>query len=95
MISSDIFEYPHEFLRGAYFSAGVSLSGADASNDRLGFGIIKMSEVPSQKIVDIMHGGYCNMQSIIQRLGPKGSPLEKSLGQPHHSLRDWKYGHTG
>ena len=94
MTSSGIIEYSHQFLRGADFRAGIPASGTDASNDGPGFGIVEMSEVPGQKIIDTVHGGYSNMQSIIQSLGREGFPLEKRLGQSRHGLRDRKYGHT-
>lgn len=88
MTSSGIIEYSHQFLRGADFRAGIPARGADASNDGLGFGIVEMSEVPGQKIIDTMHSGYGNVQSIIQSLGRKGFSFKKHLGQSRHGLCD-------
>jgi len=65
MISSDIVEYSHKFLRGADFGAGIPVHGADTANDRFGFSIVKMPTVPGQEIIDTMDSRYGNVKGVI------------------------------
>jgi hypothetical protein len=65
MISSDIVEYSHEFLRGADFGAGIPVYGADAAHDRFGFSIRKMPTVPGQEVIDTMDGRYGNVKGVV------------------------------
>ena len=71
------------------------MCGTNFSNEGFGLGIVKMAKIPGQKIIDTMHSGYRNVQSVIQSLGRKGSLPEKCHGQFHHGLRHWKYEHIG
>jgi hypothetical protein len=65
MISSDIVEYSHKFLRGTDFGAGIPVYGANAANNGFGFSIIKMPTVPDQEIIDTMDSRYGNMKGVI------------------------------
>jgi hypothetical protein len=65
MISSDIVEYSHKFLRGADFGAGIPVYGANAANNGFGFRIIKMPTVPGQEIIDTMDSRYGNVKGVI------------------------------
>lgn len=94
MIASDIVEYSHKFLWGAYFRTGITVYGSDVSNAGFGFGIVMMSEVPGQEIIDTMHSGYGNVKGIVQRFGRQGFLLEKRFGQRHYGLCDWQDGKT-
>ena len=69
--------------------------GANASHDRFGFGIVEMPTVPSQKIVDTMHGGYGKMKSIVQGFGRKCPSLKKRIRQLNYDLGNRQYGNTG
>ncbi len=69
--------------------------GANAPYDRFGFGIIEMSIVPRQKIVNTMHGRHGNMQGIVEGFGRQCSFLEKRFGEPNDGLggrQDWNIG---
>ena len=81
MISSDIFNYSHKFLKGANFGTSMPVYATNAAHDGFGFGVIKVPTVPSQKIIDVVYRGYGNMQCIVQGLGWQGFPLEKHFGQ--------------
>jgi hypothetical protein len=65
MISSDIVEYSHQFLRGADFGAGIPMYGADAASDGFGFSIVKMPTIPGQERIDTVDSRYDNMKGVI------------------------------
>jgi hypothetical protein len=65
MISSDIVEYSHKFLRGADFRTGIPVDGANAANNGFGFSIIKMPTVPGQEIIDTMDSRYGNVKGVV------------------------------
>jgi hypothetical protein len=65
MISSDIVEYSHKFLRGKDFEASIPVHGADATNDRFGFSMVQMPTVPGQEIIDTMDSRYGNVKGVI------------------------------
>jgi hypothetical protein len=65
MISSDIVEYSHKFLRGTDFGTGIPVHGADAANDGFGFSIVKMPTVPGQEIIDTLDSRYGNVKGVI------------------------------
>jgi hypothetical protein len=65
MISSDIVEHSHKFLRSTDFGAGIPVHGADAANDRFGLSMVKMPTVSGQERIDTVDSRYDNVKGII------------------------------